>query len=59
MVLNIFGLIFGVFLILDGAFGWGLVATIRPASKTEIRVSEIIIGAIFILLAILRFTGKL
>ncbi len=57
MVLNIFGLLFGAFLILDGIAGWGLVATIRPASKTEIRVSEVIIGGILVVLAILRFAN--
>ena len=58
-VLNVFGLLFGAFLILDGIAGWGLVATIRPASKTEIRISEVIIGGIFIVLAILRFTNAM
>ena len=57
VILNVFGLVFGAFLVLDGIAGWGLVATIRPASKTEIRISEVVIGAIFIVLAILRFTG--
>jgi hypothetical protein len=59
MALNVFGLVFGGFLILDGIAGWGLVATVRPASKTEIRVSEVIIGGIFIVLAILRFAGAI
>lgn len=57
MILNAFGLLFGGLLIADGAAGWGLVATVRPASKTEIRVSEVIIGGIFVVLAILRFAG--
>ena len=56
-ILAIFGLVFGVLLILDGIFEWGLVRIIRPASKTEIKISEIIIGVIFIALAILVFAG--
>ena len=59
MIMWIFGLLFGVFLILDGFFGWGIVATVRPASKTEIRVSEVIIGLISIVLAILGLTGRI
>jgi hypothetical protein len=57
MILSIFGLVFGAFLILDGAFGWGLVSLIRPAPRTEVRVSEIVIGAIFVVLAILKLAG--
>jgi hypothetical protein len=55
--LEIFGLVVGVFLIADGALNWGLVATIRPASRAEIRGSEIVIGAIFVLVAILLLAG--
>ena len=55
--LAIFGLVFGVFLILDGAFGWGFATIVRPAPKTEIRVSEVIIGIIFVVLAILTLAG--
>lgn len=55
--LAVFGLVFGVVLILDGIFNWGLVKIIRPASTTEIRVSEIIIGSIFVVLAVLKFAG--
>ncbi len=55
--LAIFGLVFGVLLILDGIFEFGLVQIIRPASKTEIKVSEIIIGLIFIVLAALTLAG--
>lgn len=55
--LAVFGLLFGVLLIFDGFFEWGLIRIIRPASKTEIKVSEIIIGLIFIALAILTFSG--
>jgi len=56
MILAIFGLLFGVYLILEGIFYFGLVKVIRPASTTEIRVSCFIIGIIFIVLAILTFT---
>jgi hypothetical protein len=55
--LAVFGMFFGVLSILDGIFEWGLVRIIRPASKTEIKISEIIIGLIFIALAILVFAG--
>jgi hypothetical protein len=55
MILAIFGLLFGVYLILEAIFYFGLVKIVRPASTTEIRVSCGIIGAIFILLAILIF----
>jgi hypothetical protein len=57
MILAIFGLLFGVYLILEAIFYFGLVKIVRPASTTEIRVSCGIIGAIFILLAILIFVG--
>ncbi len=55
--LAIFGLAFGVLLVLDGIFEWGLVRIIRPASKTEIKISEIVIGLLFIVLAILTLAG--
>lgn len=55
MILSIFGLLFGIYLILEGIFYFGLVKIVRPASTTEIRVSCIIIGVIFIVLAILTF----
>jgi hypothetical protein len=55
--LAIFGLVFGLLLMLDGISEFGLVQIIRPASKTEIKVSEIIIGLIFIVLAVLTFVG--
>jgi len=57
IALKIFGLVFGSLLILDGALNWGLVATVRPASRTEIRVSEMVIGALFAVLALLLFFG--
>jgi hypothetical protein len=57
IILAIFGLLFGVYLILEAIFYFGLVKIVRPASTTEIRVSCGIIGAIFILLAILIFVG--
>lgn len=56
MILAIFGLLFGVYLILEGIFYFGLVKIVRPASTTEIRVSCIIIGVIFVVLAILIFS---
>jgi cytochrome c oxidase assembly factor CtaG len=55
MILSIFGLLFGIYLILEGIFYFGLVKIVRPASTTEIRVSCFIIGLIFIVLAILTF----
>ncbi len=55
--LAIFGLVIGLVLILDGIFGWGLVKIVRPASETEIRVSEVVIGAIFVVLAVLILAG--
>jgi hypothetical protein len=57
IALQIFGLLFGALLMLDGALNWGLVATVRPASRTEIRVSETVIGALFVVLAVLLFLG--
>ncbi len=59
MILAIFGLLFGLYLILEGIFYFGLVKIVRPASTTEIRVSCIIIGLIFVVLAILTFTGTI
>jgi len=55
MILAIFGLLFGLYLILEGIFYFGLVKIVRPASTTEIRVSCFIIGLIFVVLAILIF----
>lgn len=57
IALEIFGLLVGALLVLDGALNWGVVASVRPASRTEIRVSEAVIGAIFILLAVLLLFG--
>jgi len=55
--LQIFGLIFGVVLILDGIAGWGLVRVISgspgSSNRTYVRISEVIVGVIFIALAIL------
>ena len=59
MILAIFGLLFGIYLILEGIFYFGLVRIVRPASTTEIRVSCFIIGAIFVVLAILIFAGTI
>lgn len=55
MILAVFGLLFGLYLILEGIFYFGLVKIVRPASTTEIRVSCFIIGLIFVVLAILIF----
>jgi hypothetical protein len=55
MILAIFGLLFGIYLMLEGIFYFGLVKIVRPASTTEIRVSCFIIGLIFVVLAILIF----
>ena len=55
--LAIFGLLFGLVVLLDGIFMFGIVAIVRPASKTEIRVSEIIIGLLLMVLAILTLAG--
>ena len=57
MILAIFGLLFGIYLILEGIFYFGLVKIVRPAPTTEIRASCIIIGLIFVVLAILTFSG--
>lgn len=57
MILAIFGLLFGLYLILEGIFYFGLVKIVRPAPTTEIRVSCIIIGLLFVVLAILIFAG--
>jgi hypothetical protein len=63
IALAVFGLVFGVVLILDGAFGWGLAKVIPEApgsrNRTYVRISEVIIGANFILLAILTLSGVL
>lgn len=56
MILAIFGLLFGLYLILEGIFYFGLVKIVRPAPTTEIRVSCFIIGVIFVVLAILTFS---
>ena len=58
-ILAIFGLLFGVYLILEGIFYFGLVKIVRPAPTTEIRVSCFIIGLIFVVLAILIFSGTI
>jgi hypothetical protein len=57
LIATIVGLLFGIYLILEAIFYFGLVKVIRPASTTEIRVSCGIIGAIFVVLAILVFSG--
>jgi hypothetical protein len=57
LFLEIFGLVFGLLLALDGIFGWGLARVFSEApgsnNRTYVRVSEVIIGLIFIVLAIL------
>lgn len=58
-ILAIFGLLFGVYLILEGIFYFGLVKIVRPAPTTEIRVSCFIISLIFVVLAILIFSGTI
>ena len=40
MIMWIFGLLFGVFLIFDGLFGWGIVATVRPPPKRRYEYPE-------------------
>jgi hypothetical protein len=59
--LEIFGFFFGVLLILDGAFGWGLVRVIPGApgssSRAYVRASEIIVGAIFVVIAVIGLTS--
>ncbi|MBK8906963.1 MAG: hypothetical protein IPM60_03395 [Rhodospirillales bacterium] len=61
MVLPIIGLIFGALLILDGIFGWGLVRVVpgAPGSKnrTYVRISEAIVGVIFIVLAVIELSA--
>ncbi len=57
LIATIIGLLVGVYLILEGVFYFGLVRVVRPASTTEIRVSCFIIGALFVVLAILIFAG--
>ena len=57
IAMSIFGAAFGGFLVLDGAFGWGFAKVVRPAPKMEVRISEIIIGILFVVLAILTLTG--
>ncbi len=51
--LAIFGLLFGLVVVLDGIFEFGIVQIVRPASKTEIKVSEIVIGLLLMILAVL------
>lgn len=59
--LPVFGLIFGVVLILDGIFGWGLARVIPGApgsnNRTYVRICEGIFGLIFVVLAILTLAG--
>lgn len=57
MVLAVFGLIFGLYLIAEAIWWFGLVRLVRPAPVTEVRVSCAVIGIIFIVLAILTLTG--
>ncbi|HEV2914222.1 MAG TPA: hypothetical protein VGX92_13160 [Pyrinomonadaceae bacterium] len=57
IIATVIGLLFGIYLILEGIFYFGLVKIVRPAPTTEIRVSCIIIGLIFVVLAILIFAG--
>lgn len=59
MILAIFGLLFGIYLILEGIFYFGLVKVVRPASTTEIRISCVVIGLIFVVLACLIFAGTI
>ena len=53
MILAVFGLLFGLYLIAEAIWWFGLVRIVRPAPLTEIRISCAIIGGIFIVLAIL------
>ena len=55
--LSIFGAVFGGFLTLDGAFGWGFARIVRPAPPKEVRITEVIIGILFVVLAVLTLTG--
>ena len=61
--LAVFGLLFGILLILDGIFGWGLAKVIPQApgssNKSYVRIAEVVVGGIFVLLAILTLTGVL
>lgn len=57
IIATVVGLLVGIYLILEGIFYFGLVKIVRPASTTEIRVSCFIIGALFVVLAILVFAG--
>ena len=56
-IATVVGLLVGLYLILEAIFYFGLVKIVRPAPTTEIRVSCGIIGAIFVVLAILIFAG--
>ena len=61
--LPIFGLVFGIVLALDGIFGWGLARVIPEApgssNRGYVRTAEVIIGALFVVLAILKLTGTI
>ena len=63
IALAVFGLVFGLVLVLDGFFGWGLAKVFPEApsssNRTYVRISEVIVGGIFILLAALTLTGTL
>jgi len=59
--LAIFGLVFGAVLALDGIFGWGLARVFPEApgssNRSYVRVSEVVLGVLFIVLAILTLAG--
>jgi hypothetical protein len=50
--LSIYGLLFGFVLLLDGIFEWGLAVTVRESSRTELKVSKIVIGGLLMVAGI-------
>lgn len=64
VALAIFGLLIGVFLVLDAAFNWGIVRKIwigfqpgNPPGGTTERAGQGVAGGIFTVLAVLTFVG--
>ncbi len=57
--LAIFGMLIGVLSILAGIFKPALMQTMQAVDEQTLRISEIVIGAILVVLAILTLTGTL
>lgn len=57
--LAIFGLLFGVAVILASIFKPAILGTVRPANQQYVRISGIVVGALFVVLAIMTLAGTM